>query len=416
MRSLVCTSLLLSFLPFSLAQKFYELDPINYSESEAVDVICEYFSEPEKPASWKLEGPSGYLSAFLEAFDIPADTQTLVFSKTSLQADRITPKNPRAIHYNDDIYVGWVPGNQLLEISVSSPTTGTNFYTIEPENGVANLVRQGHDCLRCHGGSFTRDIPGHLVRSVYPDSTGQPIFKAGTHFTDQSTPLDDRWGGWLVSRSPVSHMGNQLYIETARGADKSESLARRSAPEKGYLANGSDIVSLLLLGHQTQVHNLLADLTIKTRRALHDQTIMDELLQRKAPLSASTKSRIKHASDKALKAMFFSDEIDLPRIDLARSEFAQAFGKRGPRDAQGRSLFQLKMDERLPRYPLSYLVYSDTFAKLPAEALNYLWDEMERILDSKGVRDGYENLSRRDKIAIKEILLATHPEAPKRWR
>ena len=416
MRSLVYIVFATVALASAFSQKFYELDPINYSESEAVDVVSEYFSDPEKPASWERLGPSGYLSAFLEAFDIPAETQTLVFSKTSLQADRISPKNPRAIYYNDDIYVGWVPGNQLLEISVSSPTTGTNFYTIEPENGVPNLVRQGHDCLRCHGGSFTRDVPGHLVRSVFPDATGQPIFKAGTHFTDQSTPLEDRWGGWLVSRSPVRHMGNRIYDETDRGAAEGDSLNHRSLPEKGYLADGSDIASLLLLGHQTQVHNLLADLTIKTRRALHDQKVMDELLQRTAPLSASTKSRIRHASDKVLKAMFFADEIDLPRIDLSKSDFAKRFNERGPADSEGRSLYQLEMNGRLLRYPLSYLVYSDTFAELPPEALDYLWDEMERILDSKGERSGYENLSRKDKSAIKEILLATHPEAKKRWR
>lgn len=416
MRSLVYIFLSAAVLAPVFGQKFYELDPINYSESEAIDVVSEYFSDPEKPASWERLGPSGYLAAFLDAFDIPADTQTLVFSKTSLQADRIFPKNPRAIYYNDDIYVGWVPGNQLLEVSVSSPATGTNFYTIEPKNGVPKLVRQGRDCLRCHGGSFTRDVPGHLVRSVYPDATGQPIFKAGTHFTDQSTPLEDRWGGWFVSRSPVRHMGNRIYDETDRGAAQGDSLSYRSLPEKGYLAEGSDIASLLLLGHQTQVHNLLADLTIKTRRALHDQKVMDELLQRSAPLSSSTKSRIRHASDKALKAMFFADGIDLPRIDLSKSDFAKSFNQRGPSDSEGRSLYQLRMDGRLLRYPLSYLIYSHTFDRLPPEALDYLWDEIERILDSKGDRSGYENLSRNDKVAIKEILLATHSEAQKRWR
>ena len=416
MRLLALSLISLACLPAAIGQKFYELDPINYSESQAEDVISDYFANAENATSWQREGPSGYLSAFLEAFDIPAVSQTLVFSKTSLQADRIHPKNPRAIYYNDDIYVGWVPNSDLLEISVSSPKTGTNFYTVAPSDGFPKLTRQTHDCLRCHGGSFTRDVPGHLVRSVYPDSDGQPIFKAGTHFTDQSTPLEDRWGGWLVSRSPMKHMGNTIFQETDRGADQGTSFTLKDVPNNGYLANGSDIVSLLILGHQTQLHTLMADLTIKTRRALHDQKVMDELLQRNEALSDSTRSRIKHAADKVLKCMFFVDEIDLPKIDLSRSAFAKVFTERGPKDSKERSLYQLRMDGRMLRLPFSYLIYSDTFSKMPPEALDYLWAEIGRILDSSSSRyEGYEGISRREKEAIKEILLETHPDAKNRW-
>lgn len=415
MRLLALTLISLACLPTAFGQKFYELEPINYSKSEAVDVISDYFADSKKLESWKREGPSGYLNAFLEAFDIPAASQTLVFSKTSLQADRIHPKNPRAIYFNDDIYVGWVPNSDLLEVSVSSPQTGTNFYTIQPTDELPELTRQTHDCLRCHGGSFTRDVPGHLLRSVYPDSAGQPIFKAGTHFTDQTTPFEDRWGGWLVSDAPMKHMGNTLFQETDRGADLGKPFTIGDLPENGYLSPESDLVSLLILGHQTQLHTLMADLTIKTRRALHDQKIMDELLQRDARLSDSTRSRIKHAADKVLKCIFFIEEIDLPEIDMTRSRFAKAFTERGPKDAEGRSLYQLQMDGRMLRHPLSYLIYSDTFDKLPAEALDYLWAEIERILNPSKRREGYERLSRRNKIAIKEILLETHPSAKKRW-
>lgn len=159
----------------------------------------------------------------------------------------------------------------------------------------------------------------------------------------------------------------------------------------------------------------MADLTIKTRRALHDQKIMDELLQRDEPLSDSTRSRIKHATDKVLKCMFFIEEIDLPKIDMAGSVFSKNFTQRSPKDSQDRSLFELQMDGRMLRYPFSYLIYYDTFNNLPPEALNYIWAEIERILAPTERREGYERLSRRNKITIKKILLETHPFPKKYW-
>jgi|TARA_B110000467_G_scaffold161087_1_gene181535 hypothetical protein len=95
--------------------------------------------------------------------------------------------------------------------------------------------------------------------------------------------------------------------------------------------------------------------------------------------------------------------------------FSKTFAARGPRDAQDRSLFELQMNGRMLRYPFSYLIYSDTFNNMPPEALNYLWAEIERILEPTERREGYEGLSRRNKIAIKEILLETHPSAKKYW-
>src|SRR5580693_8126966 len=43
--------------------------------------------------------PLGYLPSLLEHFGIPVDSQALVFSKTSFQATKISPTNPRAIYF-----------------------------------------------------------------------------------------------------------------------------------------------------------------------------------------------------------------------------------------------------------------------------------------------------------------------------
>ena len=60
---------------------------------------------------------SGYLPSLLKALDVPVSSQVLVFSKTSFQAARIHPANPRAIYFNDSVAIGHVPGSDLLELT-----------------------------------------------------------------------------------------------------------------------------------------------------------------------------------------------------------------------------------------------------------------------------------------------------------
>src|SRR5262245_19916873 len=71
---------------------------------------------------------NGYLESVLKSLQIPVSSQGLVFSKTSFQLHRITPNNPRAIYFNDDAYVGWVRGGEVLELAAVDPNLGGVFY------------------------------------------------------------------------------------------------------------------------------------------------------------------------------------------------------------------------------------------------------------------------------------------------
>ena len=53
----------------------------------------------------------GYLPSLLKALDINADSQVLVFSKTSFQNPKIGPSTPRALYFNDKVAVGSVQNN-----------------------------------------------------------------------------------------------------------------------------------------------------------------------------------------------------------------------------------------------------------------------------------------------------------------
>ena len=72
--------------------------------------------------------------------------------------------------------------------------------------------RQTEHCLVCHGSSATQGAPGHLVRSLYTDPTGQPILSLGSHRIDQTSPIADRWGGWYVTGTSgeQKHLGNLI--------------------------------------------------------------------------------------------------------------------------------------------------------------------------------------------------------------
>src|SRR5258706_13940944 len=62
------------------------------------------------------EGGLGYLPSLLEHLGVNADSQALVFSKTSFQATKISPRNPRAIYFSDDVAVGWGRGGEGVEL------------------------------------------------------------------------------------------------------------------------------------------------------------------------------------------------------------------------------------------------------------------------------------------------------------
>src|SRR5262245_49555995 len=81
-------------------------------------------------ATLEYKNKWGYLQSLLRELDINVDSQVLVFSRTSLQQEKIGPKTPRAIYFNDTIAVGYVQGGSLFEITAADPN-GTQFYTLD---------------------------------------------------------------------------------------------------------------------------------------------------------------------------------------------------------------------------------------------------------------------------------------------
>src|SRR5215467_146107 len=155
----------------------------------------------------------GYLRSLLKILDVPVSSQTLVFSKSSFQLSQIGPEAPRAIYFNDDVYIGWVNHGQFIEVATVDPKTGPLFYTLMQEDDPhPKLEAQKEECLVCHDTFQTSTpVPRLLMLSVLPNSAGNAL-KAAALITNDQSPLRERWGGWYVTgtHSRQQHLGNTI--------------------------------------------------------------------------------------------------------------------------------------------------------------------------------------------------------------
>src|ERR1035438_3641105 len=110
------------YLPFADA-------PINYRSENLSDPVAKLQTRLDRgEVKLKYEPGHGYLRSVLEALRVPVSSQTLVFSKTSFQYPKISPERPRALYYNDDVYVGQVHDGKSLEFVSFDPMQGALFY------------------------------------------------------------------------------------------------------------------------------------------------------------------------------------------------------------------------------------------------------------------------------------------------
>lgn len=419
--TLICAcSLNLTIIHSAFSQTdAFENAPISYSKSQANDPVAKWITERERSdKSLEFDPKFGYLPSILRELNIPIESQTLVFSKTSLQIRRISPRYPRALYFNDDVYVGYCHRGDVLEIAATDPQLGAVFYSLSQTESQPTLKRDRGECLSCHATGRTQNVPGYLVRSVYPGSSGHPILQFGTHTTLHSSPLDERFGGWYVTGKigEITHLGNKIFTEPPREStttrdDQDESPRTAEFTPSYYLSPHSDVVALLVLGHQSQMHNAIAAANFETRRAILQSNQMNELLDREPGfLSESANRRIDSVANRVLEHLLMCDEPSLPNQIVGSSDFAKQFARSGIKDSKGRSLKQFDLRRRLFRFPCSYLIYSEAFAGLPEVVRHRIIDELSSVLSGENDSEKFSHLSDNDKTAIHEILRETLPD------
>jgi len=404
-----------------------ESEPIKYSATTPHNAASR-LQERIAAGTAKLEFESkhGYLQSLLKALDVPTSSQVLVFSKTSLQRERISPRTPRAIYFNDEVMVGSCLHGPVLEISAADETIGTAYYTLDQtQEEKPQPIRQTDSCLLCHSSSVNQGIPGHLVRSVYVDSEGFPLLASGSFRTDHTSPLSERWGGWYVTGKSgrQKHMGNLICkgpkrpedLDNAGGVNLLDLKGR--FPSARYLTPHSDIVALMVLEHQAEMLNRLARAGMETRMALHYEREINKALGRpENEPSDSARSRIRSAGDAVAEYMLFGDEFRLTDQVEGTSAFASEFAARGPRDSKGRSLREFDLKTRLFRFQCSYLVYSRAFDSLPGAVKEHVYQRLWEILNGRLTGKDDSRLAAGDCQAIIEILHDTKSNLPDYWR
>jgi hypothetical protein len=367
----------------------------------------------------RFEGKGGYLASMLEALRVPVESQTVVFSKTSLQSHWISPTNPRAIYYSDDVSVAFIRNAPLLEIAAFDPKQGVVFYAVEQRAAERPNIARSDSCLSCHESRNTLDVPGLLLRSMGVKSGGETIPQLANYISDHRSPFAERWGGWFITGKSGSarHLGNLTFTESDNISKSSappkpiESLAARFDPE-GYASSFSDVAAVLVLNHQARMTNLLTRVGWETRIALDQQA---KSPQDKAVATIAERLIAADARELA-DYMLFVEERPLTGKFESTSGFPAKFAAGGPRDRQGRSLRQLDLTKRLLRYPLSYMVYSRAFDELPAATKDAVYARLWAVLSGQDKAQKYSVLARADRAAIVGILLETKQGLPAYYR
>src|SRR6185295_4892837 len=137
------------------------------------------------------------------------------------------------------------------------------------------------------------------------------------------------------------------------------------------LSPHSDIVALMILGHQTHVHNFITAGVYEMRDAVTKG------------LSEKMNEVVKDAGEPIVRSMLFAGEARLTEPVAGTSNFATEFMSRGPRDSHGRSLRDLDLKKRLLQYPLSYLIYSKSFNEMPGELKDYVYRRLHEVLSGE---------------------------------
>ena len=407
----------------------YEEPPHSYYSTPVTDAGTR-LDERLRSGETKLTLTDGktLLAEVLRECGVPEASQVLVFSRTSVQRDRIRPWLPRAVFFNDETYIADVPGG-LIEFAAMDPALGPVFHTLNPDRPDRPLPRldRPDSCMDCHGGGMTNRVPGVMIRSVFPDQDGSALLHAGTFLTDHTSPLEERWGGWYVTggHGASRHMGNVTATVTDRAItlDRAAGANRQSLaglfPAERYLQPGSDIIALMVLEHQVGMHSRLVEAAYALRGAVTRQKALRAELG-DPPTDDFTGTALTVARshlEKILPYLLFAGEARLPEGGVSGApEFQEAFRRNKIADPEGRSLKDFDLRTRLFRHRLSYEIYGSVFNALPEKFRAMLYAELWRILTASTPAKGYEYLSLDERQELVEILRSTKKDLPEYWR
>lgn len=403
---------------FARAQFFNDFDqpPHDYWTAQMNDPMTRLLAEIERGEKVIKEQPGlPLVRRLLKGLEIPVESQVLVFSRTSLQRGLVSPGNPRAIFFNEETYLGWMPEGRI-EIASSDPERGSVFFfqrKLDDRQG--KLFVRDRVCIQCHAGSATNFLPGLLARSVFPDGRGRSI-KSVDSFerVGHNVALSDRWGGWYVTggHEELRHMGNAIASRGARGVELISDKAVEQVGLKHFFDTSqypiatSDVTALLVLDHQVSMHFKLMEASYIVRQAIHDAGWSGKEVPLEQPEQFERALRI--ATEQVVNHLLFADEVPIGGGRVAGDGvFVKSFLAGRVADSKGRSLRDFKLEERMFSYRCSYMIYSKSFTGLPEVLRKSIYRRLHEVLEPRLPVHRYDHFVPGERAAILEILNET---------
>ncbi len=345
-----------------------------------------------------------YLLSLFEELNISPFSQLLVYSTTSLQLSRISPSNPRAIYFNDDIYLGYVPGGQVELIGID-PELGAIPYIfnlpIKDDLKHPSIYRSKR-CMKCHASEETKGVPGLLLSSVIPGPGGGTIDAFRRGIFGHSVPYEERFGGWHISGDhPFSNSwANYTGIMQGGIIKKIPNPPGRFFSWNKYLTKQSDAIPHLILEHQVGFTNLCISITYRFREIKNQG--------RQENGSGELNKFFKNETDALLSYILFQHEAELPKNRLSLdSQFVEDFENNRKSTDQSKLLRKLNLKDRLFELRCSYMLFSNSFRGLPLEIKKHLFEKLRFILscDEKSIPKEFSYFNNEERLKIHSILL-----------
>lgn len=420
----VPASRLLPALPFLLATCLlaapevketvieFRKPPHNYLTHEADDRFARLLKKlNSNEVKLDTANDKAFLTSILAALDIPVSSQILVFSASSLQSEIINPRNPRALYFNEDTYVGYVPNGKVEVISMD-PTHGAIFYIFDRlRPGNLPLIARSEKCFNCHAGNATRRVPGLIAESLLPMASGASLETYRRDEQGHQIPLDQRFGGWHLTGGhhlETTH-ANLMGVSTDAGKfDKVPAEVGQMWNIENHLLPTSDILPNLVHEHQLGFEN----------RVFHAAYVMRVLHpDGKGPLPFAAKPEVEKLADELARYILFTDEAKLPAKGIEGDPaFARDFARNRKPTKGGASLKDFDLKNRLFKYRASYMLYTESWQKLPAALKDRVYYKMAEGLRDQNPGPVGKHLPIDERHAIRAILKETLPGLPNWWR
>jgi hypothetical protein len=375
--------------------------PHDYWERQPTDAVTQLV-ERLRTGEAKLigSGEKEVLLGLLKHLDVPVNSQLLVYSGTSLQSGLIRPENPRALYFNEETYVGFVPGGKL-ELASIDPAIGPIFYIVSPNpDGASYRAERTTRCMNCHAGNAMYRLPGFFTESVIPSSSGGSLDGFRRDLVGHTVKLEDRFGGWHVTgphakQFPLANlMGRSIQAKVERLANppgKQFDLGRYPVPT-------SDLFTHLVHEHQLEFHNLVT-LAAYTAREV----------DKGRELSAEEIQRVNAVARDMVRYLLFAGEAKLPSGGVKpEPEFHRSFLARKKASNNGQSLRDLDLRSRLFKNRCSYMIYTRSFQEMPKLIKDRVMTGLQSALSDAGLPE-FNYLPQEERRAIRTILAETLP-------